>query len=274
MVQKALSVTVEPVLTIYGPGGMLDKAAQKGVDRMMGIHKPDNAYVSEEEHKQQLAAIVAVGGALFPGAEGLVPPAKPGLVPQPAMAGAGAGAGSGVGAGVVGGATGIAVDAVDVVLTSAGRTGALAAAGAHRGMRGGKPQWWLRNVKASDVTKSTKGYQVYVLRDVEGNVLYVGKSGGAGGVSPQNWLDRVRKHIVDADKKEWIGTVDSITVTSELTEMEAFGLEEGLIDVTKATNHNISKGEFTTRFPMADQAANLQSALKKPTFVFETDIVP
>ncbi|MBP5973613.1 toxin [Brasilonema sp. CT11] len=69
MVDKAKSLTVDPVMTLYGPGGMLDKAAQKGVDRLQGIQKPDNYYVSKEEHEKQLGAIVAVGGTLFPGLE-------------------------------------------------------------------------------------------------------------------------------------------------------------------------------------------------------------
>ncbi|MEH2358572.1 SpvB/TcaC N-terminal domain-containing protein [Nostoc sp.] len=67
MVDKAKSLTVDPVMTLYGPGGMLDKAAQKAVDRGQGIQRPDDYYVSQEEHKKQLGAIVAVGGALFPG---------------------------------------------------------------------------------------------------------------------------------------------------------------------------------------------------------------
>jgi RHS repeat-associated protein len=67
MVDKAKSVTIDPVMTLYGPGGMLDKAAQKAVDRAQGIQKPDDYYVSEEEHAKQLQAIKHVGGALFPG---------------------------------------------------------------------------------------------------------------------------------------------------------------------------------------------------------------
>jgi RHS repeat-associated protein len=67
MVDKAASVTVDPVVTIYGPEGMLDQAARKGVDLAQGNVKPDEEYVSKEEHAKQLDAILAVGGALFPG---------------------------------------------------------------------------------------------------------------------------------------------------------------------------------------------------------------
>ena len=66
IVDKVKSLTVDPVMTIYGSGGMLDKAAQKGVDRAQGVKKPDDYYVSKEEHARQLDAIIAIGGALFP----------------------------------------------------------------------------------------------------------------------------------------------------------------------------------------------------------------
>jgi RHS repeat-associated protein len=83
MVDKAKSVTVDPVVRIYGPGGMIDKAAQKMVDRAMGLPKRD--YVTPEEHRQQFNDIVQVGGALFPGLPGGGPKGKV-PVPAPAMA--------------------------------------------------------------------------------------------------------------------------------------------------------------------------------------------
>lgn len=67
MIDKAYSMTVKPVMTIYGPNGMLDKAAQKTVDHIQGELKPDDYYSNEEESKEQLQAIIDVGGALFPG---------------------------------------------------------------------------------------------------------------------------------------------------------------------------------------------------------------
>ena len=45
---------------------MADRAAQKVVDRTMGIQKPDEAYATEESQKQDMQAIVSVGGALAP----------------------------------------------------------------------------------------------------------------------------------------------------------------------------------------------------------------
>jgi hypothetical protein len=112
------------------------------------------------------------------------------------------------------------------------------------------------------------------MKDLKGEVLYVGKSGGAGGENPQNWEARIREHIRNPAKKEWIGAVDQISVTSGLNEMEAFALEEQLIAEHKATSHNIDPGEFTKRFPQGNLSANAQSAARKPTFNFKTDIVP
>jgi RHS repeat-associated protein len=265
MLDKAHSVFVKPVITIYGPNGMLDKAAQKAVDRAMGIQKPDEAYVSTQEHKEQLDAIIAIGSALFPGVEAKLPTVRPG--PQLATAGAVAGGG-----GMSIAATSVEAASVNVVTTTATRAAALAAAGAAR-LKSGQSQWWFRNVRESQIRGSTKGYQVYVLKDSKGTVLYVGKSGGAGGKDPQNWLARVRAHIKDTSKAEWIGEVDKITVTAELSEMEAFALEEDLIHQTATTNKNISQGEFSVRFRGADRAENVRSAVKMPTFEFEVDIV-
>jgi hypothetical protein len=67
MWDKLKSVTYEPVKTIYAPGGMADQAAQKFVDRAQGIQKPDETYVSKEEHTKQLGAIVGLTTMLFPG---------------------------------------------------------------------------------------------------------------------------------------------------------------------------------------------------------------
>ena len=63
---QAAAETVEPVLTIYGPNGMLDKGVQKAVDWAMGVAKPDSAYATPAEHAAWLGAIVSVGAMLFP----------------------------------------------------------------------------------------------------------------------------------------------------------------------------------------------------------------
>ncbi|HEU5181572.1 MAG TPA: hypothetical protein VFW45_12350, partial [Candidatus Polarisedimenticolia bacterium] len=67
MLDKAMSITVDPVKRTFMPNGMMDKAAQKAVDKLMGINKPDDAYVTKEEHKQQLRDIATIVLFLFPG---------------------------------------------------------------------------------------------------------------------------------------------------------------------------------------------------------------
>src|SRR5262249_30626437 len=42
------------------------------------------------------------------------------------------------------------------------------------------------------IRNSQTGYQVYEYRNSDGELLYVGKSGGAGGQHPISWLDRLR----------------------------------------------------------------------------------
>jgi RHS repeat-associated protein len=64
MVHKIESFTVDPVVRLYGPGGMIDKAARKGVDLAQG-KKPEEP--TEAEHKQMRNDIITVGAGLFPG---------------------------------------------------------------------------------------------------------------------------------------------------------------------------------------------------------------
>jgi hypothetical protein len=67
MWEKARSISIDPILRLYGPDGMLNRAADKAVDKATGVEKPDSAYVSKEEHAAYLGDIIAVGAALFPG---------------------------------------------------------------------------------------------------------------------------------------------------------------------------------------------------------------
>jgi hypothetical protein len=122
------------------------------------------------------------------------------------------------GVSLIGSAAGLGVVAVGALSTTAGvlnvGVGAVVLSSAMGRVPSGKPQWWLRNVRRGDVARSQRGYQVYVVKDRNGKVLYVGKSGGAGGKEPGTWIDRVRAHIKDSSKRDWIGEVDQITVTS------------------------------------------------------------
>jgi RHS repeat-associated protein len=84
MVDKAERTFIEPVMTVYGPEGMLDKAAQKGVDLAMGRGGGD--YVTPEEHARMgwaagdvvlsLSPFGRTGAAAAPGSPFL--PLRPG----------------------------------------------------------------------------------------------------------------------------------------------------------------------------------------------------
>ena len=62
---KAKSISVDPAMTIFGPGGMLNKAAEKAVDKLQG--QPERDYVTQKEHAEQLDAILQIAMTLFPG---------------------------------------------------------------------------------------------------------------------------------------------------------------------------------------------------------------
>jgi hypothetical protein len=134
-------------------------------------------------------------------------------------------------------------------------------------------QFLLRNVAPADVKASQQGYQVYEYFASDGRCLYVGKSGGAAGAKPGTWVERGWDHIAEQPE---IAEADHIRVTSALTEQEAFALEEVRIGAVRGTpgNLNRSPGEYTSRFGPDGLAANAQSAARRQTFRFETDIVP
>lgn len=132
-------------------------------------------------------------------------------------------------------------------------------------------RWCLFDVTKLEVATSKLGYQVYVMRDAAGVVLYIGRSGGEDGLKPGNWTDRVREHIDHIDKTDWIGSVDTITVHSELTFAEAMALEEDLIR-EHPESHNKKPGDFSKKFPEGDLAGSLRSALKRPRWRFRTEI--
>jgi hypothetical protein len=106
------------------------------------------------------------------------------------------------------------------------------------------------------IARSQRGYQVYEYRNKADELLYVGKSGGAGGETPISWPDRLKEeHILT----EWVGEVRSVSVTSELSEQDAFALEEALIPEAK---YNKKLGEHSSRFPQGGTSAGAAVAGK------------
>jgi hypothetical protein len=151
--------------------------------------------------------------------------------------------------------------------------------------RSSAAQWFLRNADRAEVKASTKGYQVYEYYARDGRCLYVGRSGGAAekaGVTTEkaleapkkatNWIDRGWSHI-EEERRE-IAEADRIVVHAELNEAEAKVLEHDRITQLKP-ELNVLKGEAASRTALGpDYGSTLQSAQKRPTFRFDTDIVP
>jgi hypothetical protein len=133
-------------------------------------------------------------------------------------------------------------------------------------------QFLLRDVDPAELKASQQGYQVYEYYTADGECLWVGKSGGAGGERPHSWVDRGWEHIRD---RPAIAEADRVVVRAGLTEQEAFALEQDRI-AELHPRMNVSPGEFDerSRGGAAGQAANIQSASKARAYTFHTDIHP
>ena len=86
------------------------------------------------------------------------------------------------------------------------------------------------------------GTSVYVLKDAEGVVLYVGKGEA---------LDRLREHIKDPLKTQWFGEIAQVEVRATgLNNTEALALEQDLIGQL-GPQHNRDRTPFKTAFGTA-----------------------
>lgn len=84
-----------------------------------------------------------------------------------------------------------------------------------------------------------KGTSVYVLKDAEGTVLYVGKG---------ETLNRLREHIKDPKKTQWFGEIAHIEVRgTDLSNTQALALEENLIGQLQPL-HNVDRHPFRKEF--------------------------
>jgi len=102
---------------------------------------------------------------------------------------------------------------------------------------------------------------VYVLKDADGAVLYVGK--GAT-------LDRLREHIKDPTKTQWFGEIAQVEVPATgLDNTQALALEESLIGQLKPL-HNVDRTPFQSVFRGAMEVGpNLPKAQKSLSFWLE-----
>jgi hypothetical protein len=125
-----------------------------------------------------------------------------------------------------------------------------------RGTAGTRAARTYRIYPNGKLARSQRGYQVYEYRNAKGELLYVGKSGGAAGKAPMNWSDRLKNEHI---KTEWIGEARTVNVISELGEQEAFALEEVMIPKAR---YNKKPGEYSSRFPQGNVSANARAASK------------
>jgi hypothetical protein len=147
-------------------------------------------------------------------------------------------------------------------------------------------KWELLNVDKAEVAASKKGYQVYSYYTRDGRCIYVGRSGGAAEAKAaresakaleaptgaSNWVDRGWSHI-EKERRD-IAEAERIVVHAELTDSEAAALEHDLI-AELSPELNVKRGEFGSRAALGqDYAANVQSAQRRPTYRFETQILP
>ncbi len=83
------------------------------------------------------------------------------------------------------------------------------------------------------------GTSVYVLKDAEGTVLYVGKGEA---------LERLREHIKDPKKTQWFGEIAEVEVPATgLTNTQALALEQDLIGQLDPM-HNVDRTPFKSVF--------------------------
>ena len=102
------------------------------------------------------------------------------------------------------------------------------------------------------------GTSVYVLKDAEGTVLYVGKGDA---------LDRLREHIKDPKKTQWFGEIAQVEVPATgLTNTQALALEEDLVGQLKPL-YNIDRTPFKSVFGTTMEVGpNLPKPQKPLTF--------
>ena len=125
--------------------------------------------------------------------------------------------------------------------------------------------YWLEG-EAAQFAASQRGHHIYEYIAEDGELLYIGKSGGVTGA--RSWVQRLQEdHINTA----WIGEARLVRVTHDLTEQEMWALEEVLIPKARA---NLQPGQYTRKFPQGNLSANAASALKQSQSMFVVEAAP
>jgi RHS repeat-associated protein len=128
-------------------------------------------------------------------------------------------------------------------------------------------RYWIRG-DPREMVNSLAGHQVYEYRDREGQLLYVGRSGGEEAEAPDTWIDRLKNKHINA---KWIGLAATVTITSALTLPEALALEQILIPLAL---FNKKVGEHSGKSPEGGTGANAEAGSKQPRYTFPIDVYP
>jgi hypothetical protein len=137
------------------------------------------------------------------------------------------------------------------------------------GRAGGHPvrQFHLFGDKL-DLAASQRGYQVYVLYDRKGEILYVGRAGeerrgtraddpSVGSQPVNDWEDRLREHVSHLGKQEWVGQIDRVEVMSDLDFQQHVALEHDLIAQHKPQG-NLIDGTADRQLEHTDVATQIR----------------
>ncbi|MGH3944933.1 MAG: eCIS core domain-containing protein [Pseudonocardiaceae bacterium] len=123
----------------------------------------------------------------------------------------------------------------------------------------------------ADDFDAIKGISVYVLRDADGAVLYVGEG---------DVFDRLRSHIgntKNTQKELWGPSIAQLEVhATDLTKVEALALEEDLIQVLKPKENGPGRDRkpFEKMHPGEDRAGRLPKGQKVRSFAISLGPTP
>jgi excinuclease UvrABC nuclease subunit len=105
--------------------------------------------------------------------------------------------------------------------------------------------------------RQLSGTSVYVLKDAQGTVLYVGEG---------NVFERLRAHLSDPGKTPWFGEIAQIEVRGTgLTKKQSLALEEDLIHQLQPL-HNKQMTPFMDAYPGSLRGPDLPGGQRTLSF--------
>lgn len=118
-----------------------------------------------------------------------------------------------------------------------------------------KLPYWVTGLQADFA--AIRGTCVYILKDANGTVLYVGEG---------TTFNRLRAHIKDPKKSQWFGEIAQVEVRgTRLSKQQSLALEEDLIDLLKPL-HNIDRQPYMKANPHGLRGIDLPPTEKTRKF--------